>query len=225
MGVPVTQGHTLRNAMLGVGMLAAVAYWLVPYSSEGELLIYDGVVLMSTIAAVVGWRRAPAAQRFGWGCVSAALALFLLGELIWWGLSAPARSRSPRSQTHAFLLGYVPLAIAAAALAAAWSREPDRSAWLDAGVLTAVAGIVIFNVLMEPYVHDPSSTAFAKLATIAYPLADILDPRIRAPPRLLAPEPAPERTDAHRWGRVDVRRRHGVRLADAARDVRCGLLA
>jgi diguanylate cyclase (GGDEF)-like protein/PAS domain S-box-containing protein len=155
-------------------MLAAVAYWIVPYSSIGELLIYDGVVLLSTIAAVIGWRRAPAAQRFGWGCVSAALVLFLLGELIWWGLSAAGQEPFPSVADASFLLGYVPLAIAAAALAAAWNREPDRSAWLDAGVLTAVAGIVIFNVLMEPYVHDPSSTAFAKLATIAYPLADIL---------------------------------------------------
>ena len=174
MRIAIARRAHLRDFVLALGVVAALAYWIIPYSAAKELVIYDGLVLLATVASVLGCRRAPAGQRLGWACVSVSLALFLVGELTWWALSALGREPFPSIADAAFLLGYVPLAVAAAALATTWDRAPDQSAWLDAAILSAVAGLVIFDVLMEPYVHDPTSGALSKLVTIAYPLADVL---------------------------------------------------
>jgi diguanylate cyclase (GGDEF)-like protein/PAS domain S-box-containing protein len=163
-----------RDALLALGIVAALTYWLVPYSLGTEIALYDSVVLLATVASVVGWRRAAADQRLAWLCTSATLVLFLGGELTWSTYSALGREPFPSIADASFLVAYIPLAIAAAALGSARHSEPDRSVWLDAGILTAVVGLVVFAVLMEPYVHDPTSSTVSKLFTIAYPLADIL---------------------------------------------------
>ena len=53
-------------------------------------------------------------------------------------------------------------------------RERDRTAWLDAGILSAVAGLLVWSYVMERYVTDANVPALSLATMLAYPLADLL---------------------------------------------------
>jgi diguanylate cyclase (GGDEF)-like protein/PAS domain S-box-containing protein len=162
------------TALLALGVAATVAYSVVPRSPASELGLFDGIVALAVIASVFGWRRARANERVAWLCSSLALAGFLAGQLIWWQYPATGLGPFQSAADAFFLLSCLPFAIAAASLASAREPDRDRSAWLDAGILTAVAGVVSWYVLMEPHVRNPALGSVSKLVAIAHPLADVL---------------------------------------------------
>jgi len=155
-------------------MVLGVAYVVVPPSGWSELLLYRSAVLIMVLAAWWGWRHSAAADRRFALLVTLALGAFLAGELIWWAYRVQGLDPYPSLADVAFLLGYLPLAAAAAALAAGGRHDRDRSRWLDAGILTAVAGLIVWQVLMEPHVGDPSVSFLDTAVTLAYPLADLI---------------------------------------------------
>jgi diguanylate cyclase (GGDEF)-like protein/PAS domain S-box-containing protein len=157
-----------------VALALGAVYTIAPYSMWSELIFYDLAVLIMFVVAFAGWRRSDDdARRFA-GCVTLALGAFFIGEIIWWAFTAGGVDPFPSIADGAFLFGYLPLAAAAAVLAADGRRHRDRSAWLDAGILTAVAGLVVWQVLMEPHLGDPSVSGLYTAVTLAYPLADLV---------------------------------------------------
>ncbi len=162
------------SALFGLGTIGAVAFVVIPPSLTTEFLFYDGVVALAVAVSFIGWHRAEPGQRRAWLCSSLGLAGFLVGDLLWWGYGLAGQSPFPSAADVFSLAGYVPLGIAAALLVSKQERERDGTAWLDAGILMAVAGLLIWSYVMEPFVGDPSVGPLSLAVTLAYPLADLL---------------------------------------------------
>ena len=162
------------SSLFALGTIGAVAFVVIPTSLTTELLLYDGVVALAVVVSFIGWRRAEPGHRRAWLCSSIGLAGFLVGDLLWWGYGLAGQSPFPSVADVFSLAGYVPLGIAAALLVSKREPEHDRTAWLDAGILMAVAGLLIWSYVMEPYVGDPNVGALSLAVTLAYPLADLL---------------------------------------------------
>ena len=161
-------------AMFALGVGATVAYEVVPHSSASELGLFDGVVALAAIASLYGWRRAPADEGLVWLCTSLSLCGFLAGELIWQGFPTLGLGPFDSVSDAFFLLSCLPLAIAAAVLGSAREGDRDRSAWLDAGIVTAVVGVLVWDALAEPLVRDPAIDTMTKVVAIAHPLAAVV---------------------------------------------------
>ncbi|MFZ1880506.1 MAG: EAL domain-containing protein [Gaiellaceae bacterium] len=161
-------------ALFALGALGAVAFAVVSASPTSELVLYDGVVALALGVSIFGSRRLEPRQRRPWLCSSIALGAFLTGELIWWFYEVAGQHPFPSVADGFSLAGYIPLGIAASLLVSQREQERDRTAWLDAGILMAVAGLLIWSYVMEPYVGDAGVSHFGLGVTLAYPLADLL---------------------------------------------------
>jgi diguanylate cyclase (GGDEF)-like protein/PAS domain S-box-containing protein len=157
-----------------IALVLGAVFVAAPYSTWSELLLYDVAALLMFVMALTGWRSSTGRDRRFPACVTLAIGAFLLGELVWWAFLSLGLDPYPSIADGAFLSGYVPLAAAAAVLVADGQSHRDRSSWLDAGILTAVAGLVVWRVLMEPHVGDPSVSGLYTAVTLAYPLADLV---------------------------------------------------
>ena len=152
----------------------SVLYVVLPFSAASQMVAYNGVVLVAMFASWAGARRQRDSERSPWVWTTLAIAGFLVGELLWWGFGRAGMDPYPSVADAVFLVSYVPLAIAASRLARRSEAEPDRSAWIDAGILTAVCGLLVWKVLMEPYAADTSLSGIYRAVTLAYPLADLV---------------------------------------------------
>jgi diguanylate cyclase (GGDEF)-like protein len=161
-------------AFPGATVALAVAYTLVPVSAWSELILFDGAALMALVGALVGWRRSIGDDRRFPLAAALALGCFAVGELTWWTFTARGLDPFPSIADGAYLLGYLPVAGAAAVLASTGGKQRDKSAWLDAGILTAVAGLICWAVLLEPNVNDQSVSGIDRAVTLSYPLVDLM---------------------------------------------------
>jgi hypothetical protein len=132
-------------ALFALGALGAVAFAVISASPTSELVLYDGVVTLALGASVVGLRRLDPVHRRPWLCSSIALGAFLAGDLIWWLYEVAGQNPFPSVADGFSLAGYIPLGIAASLLVSQREHERDGTAWLDAGILMAVAGLLIWT--------------------------------------------------------------------------------
>lgn len=160
--------------MLAVGITGALAYRVAGHSTLSELALYDGGIALALTAALWGWRLAERGERQFPRAVALSLTAFLVGELIWWWYGVQGQDPFPSVGDGVVLMAYIPLAFAAWSLSVRGQTERDRAIWLDSGVLTVAAGLVIWSVVMEPHVADPSESWIAKTVSLGYPLADLL---------------------------------------------------
>ncbi len=162
------------TALFALGVVATVAYTVMPHSPAGGAILFDAIVALAAVASVAGWLRAPVDERVAWLLTSVSLCGFLAGELLWEGFPTVGFGPFDSPSGAVFLLSCLPLAVAAVMLGSARDGDRDRSAWLDAGIVTAVAGVVLWAALMEPLARDPAIHIMSKIVAIAHPLADVL---------------------------------------------------
>ncbi len=103
-----------------------------------------------------------------------ALTGFLIGEGVWQLFPRAGFGPFASAADLVFLLSTLPLGFAAVSLVARREPERDRSAWPEAGILTVVGGVVSWQLLMEPLVHDPALNEAGKLLAVGRPLADVI---------------------------------------------------
>ncbi len=156
-----------------IALAVGIVYLVTPPAAWSLLLLYDGVVVLMTGVAVWGWRHSTDVDRRFNLFIALWSGSFLTGELIWWVLTHRGIDPFPSAADGFFLAGYVALAGAVAAVSATTRRERDRSAWLDAPVLTAVSMILLWQLMIEPYLDRELST-FTVSVAVAYPVADLI---------------------------------------------------
>jgi len=161
-------------ALFGFALAATLAYVVVPHSRTAGAGIFDGIVLLGVFAAGAGWHQSSGRERSAWFWAIASLAGFLAGELVW--LRAPNAGLGPfhSAGNTIFTASCLPLAVAAVLLVAARERDGDRSAWLEAGVVTAAVGVVTWDVLIAHYFRGPHLSTTAQIVGVAPPAANVL---------------------------------------------------
>ncbi|HYO19838.1 MAG TPA: histidine kinase, partial [Dermatophilaceae bacterium] len=160
---------------LCVGMAAVVAYYvLVPEQLVDPVGVVIGVFgVVSIVWGVHVWRpesRAP------WYLLAAGVAFYVLGDFIYMRLAEQYGSEPPFPSV-ADVAYYALYPLVGASLFLTMRRQMpgrDRAGLVDAALITVAAGILTWTFLMAPYASDPTLQLSEKLASIGYPLGDLL---------------------------------------------------
>jgi len=162
------------RGFLALGLAGTVAYSLAPISPVDRTRLFVAVTVLATAVAAAGWRRARGSVRRAWLWTALALAGFLGGVVVQHRFPTLGAGPFHPAADLLFLLACVPLGAAALRLGAGGEVERRRSAWLDAGILTAVAAVVVWNVVLERYARDTSVSLTNRIPSLAHPIVDVL---------------------------------------------------
>jgi len=169
-----TRHAAIWPSLLALGALATVAYSPAPAAWMGQKGLFVGVLALATWAALSGRRHARRDERGAWLAASIALGALAAGDLIGAAGHAPTLGPFGVVDDLLFLAGFGALAVATALLGAARKGDRDRTALLDAGILTAAVAVVAWSCVAERYVGDNALTTTARLVGGTHPLVDVL---------------------------------------------------
>jgi diguanylate cyclase (GGDEF)-like protein/PAS domain S-box-containing protein len=164
----------LWRSLFVLGLAGTAAYAVAPLSEAGKTRVFVAVAALAATAAAAGHRRAAGPERRVWFWLSVALGGFAIGALV--------ASQFPTAQVGPFgpaadlvlLLSCLPLALAAGLLGSIGDDEQRKWALLDALILTAVAGVVVWDLLVAPLLADAALDAGMKTMGVAHPLVDVI---------------------------------------------------
>jgi diguanylate cyclase (GGDEF)-like protein/PAS domain S-box-containing protein len=165
---------TVRAACFG-GWTAAltVAYYALP----GYGMYSWAAIGLSTAAAVlVGVRLHRPARRLPWYLLAAVLVSFTAGDTSYNILVRFLHDPNPFPcpADVPYLAVYPMLAGALLIFIRARAGADNRAALLDAMLPTAGLGLLSWVFLIAPYVHDTDLSLVEKLASVGYPMGDVL---------------------------------------------------
>jgi PAS domain S-box-containing protein len=156
-------------AYLVVGVLASVAYFVVP-GARGNGLIFSLIGLSAAVAIVVGALRNRPRQLLPWMLFAAAQVSFVVGDLLYYAFNFDFPSVG-----DVFYLAVYPLLMAGLLiLIRSRSAGRDRGSLIDASVITVGLGLLAWVFLIEPYTHLEGLAGLERLMSIAYPLMDVM---------------------------------------------------
>jgi signal transduction histidine kinase len=163
--------------MLAAGLAATALYAVAPANPVWfrELALYSLVEASTVAAVVVGVRRYRPVAPQAWLLIAGGVAAFLIGDVIWSVYEVLGRDPFPSVGDLFYLAGY-PL-IAAGLMVAVARRRPlglDRRAWIDAALVTVIAGLLAWVYVVRPVLDDPDLSGSEALVTLAYPIGDLL---------------------------------------------------
>ena len=161
---------------LGIGVVYTLAYYLVP-PAPAKLVVWPVIGLSSAAIMVVGTRRYRADSPLAWYLLAGGVAALTTGDTLY-----NIRLRLPHSGQVfpsvvdlVYLCVFYPLVIAGLLLLIR-RRSPGRDipSLIDAAIITVGVGLLSWVFLIAPYVHASELTLLQRLASIAYPLGDVL---------------------------------------------------
>ena len=145
-----------------------------PFSGSGPLI--NALGLSGVIAIVVGIRMNKPRARAAWWLFAAGQFLFFCGDL--YTYSYPklfgADVGFPSIGDALYLAVYPVLMAGFVLLIRRRNPRPDRSALIDALILTIGFGLLSWVFLIAPNVHLSGLSWLAKGVSVAYPLGDVL---------------------------------------------------
>ncbi len=146
----------------------AVLYLAVPTLSQPA---YALLVLSATGATVAGVVLNRPRRRSPWLLLAAAYVVFAVGS----ATAVAYEGAFPSWADAIFLGGSLPLLlIGLHRLTRSGAMVLDRATAIDAVILTIGAGFLAWTFLINPFLQNPSLSAFEKAVSIAYPLTDVL---------------------------------------------------
>jgi diguanylate cyclase (GGDEF)-like protein/PAS domain S-box-containing protein len=160
---------------LAVGSLLTALYMFVPpLKGNGPLINVLG--LAGVVAIVVGIRRNKPGARAAWWLFAAGQFLFWSGDI--YTYSYPKLSGAdvefPSAGDGLYLAVYPVLMAGLLVLVRRRNPRPDRSAMIDALILTIGVGLLSWVFLIAPNIHLSELTWFERAISAAYPLGDVL---------------------------------------------------
>lgn len=158
--------------VLACAYAAGIVYAVVPDTTWTRLLLF---CLPIGTAAAAAWIRVArmTTRRAPWLVLAVSITLFFVGEMIWWVYLVRGQDPYPSPADAVFLAAYLPLAVTSYLLTRD-TEDPDRSSWLDAGVIALTAALTMWVVLVEPLTAESTEPMVARLFTLAYPVCDLL---------------------------------------------------
>jgi signal transduction histidine kinase len=165
----------LWRVQLGVGLLLVAAYFtIVPEPLLDQAFL--GIALYGTVSVLVGvwiWRPPNPAS---WYLLALGVVAYIVGDLIFTVQTATTGSEPPvPSLADLFYYLMYPL-LGASVFLTIRRQQPgrDRAAATDAALVTVAAAVLSWTYLIAPYATDAELTTSERLASIGYPLGDLL---------------------------------------------------
>lgn len=169
----LVRGLTLQQAYLLANVPLIAAIFLLPHY---HTYLWGLMGWSAAVAVLVGVIRHRPEHRLAWILVSLALGAFISGDITYDVLTLFLHRVNPFPSLAdiLYLITYPLLAAGLYWIVRARRRGPDSGALLDALTVTAVALLLSWIYLIQPYVHAQNMTVAQKAFSIAYPLGDIL---------------------------------------------------
>jgi signal transduction histidine kinase len=159
---------------LVAGLAAIGAYFLLPWNSFGQTLVYDAIAVSAAAAAVVGVRLHRPALRLPWYLFAAGLFAFAIGDVLFnlyafvWHSEPPV----PSVADAFYLAGYPFLTAGLVLLVRRLRHEERRGGRIDAGMLIAAFALCQWVFIMGDLFD--SGTVAERIVAVAYPAMDVV---------------------------------------------------
>src|SRR5919204_381879 len=164
----------LHRTYLLAGLVVTGLYFLLPWGSFGQTLVYDGIGASSAVAAVLGARIHRPSLRAPWYLFGAGLMAFSIGD-VFFNLYSFVWHRDPPVPSIAdiFYLAAYPLLTAGLILLVRCLRSEDRRrGGLDAAMLIVAFALCQWIFLMQNHLHEGSVAE--RIVALSYPGMDIV---------------------------------------------------
>ena len=165
----------LARLYLAAGIAATGLYFLLPWNSRGQLLLYDVVGAASGVAVIVGIRINRPSLPASWYLFAGGLVAFATGDLIF-NLYDWVGHRSPPIPSLAdvfYLAGYPFLTVGIILLVLRMRSEERRAGLIDATLLATAFGVCQWVFVMHPLASG-SGRWTENAVALAYPAMDVL---------------------------------------------------
>jgi signal transduction histidine kinase len=162
-------------AYLVAGLAAIGVYFLLPWDTLAQGLVYDAIGLSSAAAVVAGTLLYRPAQRLPWYLFAAGLLAFSVGDTIFnlydkvWQEDPPV----PSAADVFYLSGYPFIAVGLALLIRQFDRGPRTAGLIDAAIFSVAFALVQWVFLIDDLVHG-SDPASSKAVALSYPAMDVV---------------------------------------------------
>jgi PAS domain S-box-containing protein len=160
---------------LSLGALFMGVYYLLP-SLAAMTVAYDLIGASAVAVIVVGILTNRPRPSSPWWFFASGLSLFVAGDVVWAFYQNVLGIPSPfPSVADALYLAAYPF-IGIGLFAMIRSRAPGRGSagLIDAFIIVVAAVVLSWVFLMAPYAEDSTLSALERLASVAYPLGDVL---------------------------------------------------
>lgn len=158
-----------------VGTAAILAY---RFATPAEALdyVYNGIGIFGAISVIAGIRIWRPAAAWIWWLLAAGIGCWVMGDAVFVLLTARASGDLPfPTVADAWYYAFYPL-VAVSLVGTLRRRLPGRdlAGLVDAALVSVAASVLSWTYLMAPYARDHSLGLLEKLASIGYPLGDLL---------------------------------------------------
>ena len=164
----------LARVYLVAGLIATGLYFVLPWNSLRQELLYDAIGACSAMVVVLGARIHRPRQMLPWYLFGAGLLAFSLGDVVF-NLYSGVWHRDPPVPSVAdifYLAGYPFLAAGLVALVLGMRQEDRRFGLLDAALLTVSFTLCQWVFVMRGVVR--SSSGADQAVALSYPVMDIV---------------------------------------------------
>jgi signal transduction histidine kinase len=165
----------LARVYLVAGLLATGLYFVLPWNSFSQDLLYDAIGACSAVVVVLGARINRPRQMLPWYLFGAGLLAFSAGDVVF-NLYAEVWDRDPPVPSVAdvfYLAGYPFLAAGLVALVLRMRQRERRFGLLDAALLTVSFALCQWVFVMKG-VAKGSGSGVERAVALSYPSMDIV---------------------------------------------------
>ena len=160
------------RACLATGAVAVLGYFALPGSAQATA--YAAFGLVSGLLVVLGSWRAPAGPRRGWRLVAVAQVLWSVADGLEGYHAVQGVEPGVSWADAAYLGGYVTMFAALVVFAVHVHRQADvRAALLDSATLTVGAGLLAWQLLVQPGFTPDREGVLASVVSASYPMVDV----------------------------------------------------
>jgi len=169
-----TRSIPISRVYLAGGLAATALYFVLPWNSFEQTLVYDGIGASAAAASVLGARIFRPSLRLPWYLFAAGLLAFSVGDVIFnlyqfvWHRETPV----PSVADVFYLAGYPFLTAGLVLLVRCLRSEERRTGRLDSGMLIAAFALFQWIFLIQDRLH--TGTIAARAVAFAYPAMDIV---------------------------------------------------
>jgi signal transduction histidine kinase len=162
-------------AYLVAGLLATLFYFLLPWDTLGQGLVYDGIGVSAAAAVVWGTVLHRPKNRAAWYLFAVGLLAFAVGDTIFnlydkvWHRNPPV----PSAADVFYLSGYPFLAVGLALLIGRVEAGRRVAGLIDAAIFSIAFALVQWVFLMDDIAHGEGSAA-SRAVALSYPAMDVI---------------------------------------------------